>query len=430
LQLYNCSLQYSQNTISALVILFIEQFIRKMNEYFLHTVWNHQSFLPFKLKTQDGKSIIIHNKGTYNHTNGPDFKSAEISIDHELMKGDVEIHIKSSDWVNHKHHTDKAYDQVVLHVVFDDDKTIFKSNGSTVYTLELKNRLNALLAHTVQQKKELLCSDNVINKDIWNHQLNLGLQQRYHRKQREIESVLRDEFLGDWWLTAVWILLKSFLGNHNGSMALELVKNLNKRILLTCNTKQELSSYILGMANLLPRTSENYNQLFLHLKFRYQLRNSPTFSWKYKQVRPTSFPEIRLIQFAEWLFNNRNSMDHWIAMNSSIDEFRQSFLTESPCPTNYPMGESKINAIILNGFLLLQFCKTNPTNAVSQLIANLKRLPSEKNTIAKKFSGLLPHGETALESQQILSQYQEFCSVKNCLNCLVGCEILGRTSMK
>ncbi len=401
-----------------------------MNEYFLHTIWNHQSFIPYNLTTVNGKTIVIHEKGSYNHTNGPDFKLAEISIDKEKFEGDIEIHIKSSDWIRHNHHKDIAYNNVILHVVFDDDKPVFKKNGSPLETLVLKQRINLVLAQTVHSKNDLLCFGCKLTPSTWQQQSSRSLKLRYERKKSEITRVLEQEFHGDWWLCTIWVLLKAFLGNQNGDLAVELIKNIQKRILLTVRSNHEITSYLLGIANLYEKLSPLEKQLFETIKFKYQLPASSIFSWKYKEIRPSSFPELRIRQFADWIYQHRNSLDMWFMENRTVDEFKVSLINSYVNPNPYPLGESKINEIIINGFLLLQYCKANSSNSLDTLSQYLKELPTEKNTISKKFQTLIPPAITALDSQQTLSQYQEFCKKKNCLNCLVGCEVLGRTSMK
>ena len=64
-----------------------------------------------------GKKLIIHSRGTWNFESGPDFKNAKISLDGTILNGDIEIHVKSSDWVRHKHQDDPAFNNVILHVV-------------------------------------------------------------------------------------------------------------------------------------------------------------------------------------------------------------------------------------------------------------------------------------------------------------------------
>ncbi len=436
------------------IILFINEFIRPMNEFILHDIWLHQSFLPHELKTHNGQSLSILNKGHYNYTDGPDFRSAQLSINQELITGDIEIHVKSSEWYHHKHHKDSAYNNVILHVVYTHDKPTFNQLGMQIPTLILSNRLNPAILRTVLSKKQFLCSGKPIDLSLWQDQSKISLIQRYDKKRMHIETIHRQTLGNDWWLTSVWIFLKAFLGNHNGENALVLVKNVNKRIVLSCDSEIKLISYLLGIGGWLEPTNnplmdskskstnslpllgiENPNilsqlkQYFEFIKSKYQLKRLPEISWNYKQVRPHSFPEIRLLQFASWLYKHRNLMDNLLNPNYPISEFKKSL---SPSEFNQftpPIGEAKKNDILINGFILLQFCKQNPKDAAALLNNLLLQLPAEKNKIAKQIECLLPKAQNALNSQQLISQFQEFCLIKRCLSCQIGSHILGRTSI-
>ena len=46
-----------------------------------------------------------------------------------LWFGDVEIHLKSSEWYAHRHHEDEYYDAVILHVVYEEDVEVKSRSG-------------------------------------------------------------------------------------------------------------------------------------------------------------------------------------------------------------------------------------------------------------------------------------------------------------
>ncbi len=106
-----------------------------MQEDFLHYAWKHKAFSSTSLKTTSDESIIILKLGEHNHNSGPDFFNAQLSVDGQLWAGNVEIHIKSSDWYLHGHEKDKAYDNVILHVVWEHDTEVFRSDNSVIPTL-------------------------------------------------------------------------------------------------------------------------------------------------------------------------------------------------------------------------------------------------------------------------------------------------------
>jgi hypothetical protein len=67
----------------------------------------------------------VSKSGQVNSGAGPDFFQAHIHIDNTLWVGNVEIHLRSSDWFAHKHEQDTNYDNVILHVVWEDDLPVY-----------------------------------------------------------------------------------------------------------------------------------------------------------------------------------------------------------------------------------------------------------------------------------------------------------------
>jgi len=78
-------------------------------------IW--QQAVGNKLTSTEDTVVNVIYPGRINGDNGPDFRDAVIGNESRLMKGDVEVHIKSSDWYSHGHNTDAEYNNVILHVV-------------------------------------------------------------------------------------------------------------------------------------------------------------------------------------------------------------------------------------------------------------------------------------------------------------------------
>ena len=112
-----------------------------MREEFLHYIWQFQKFDKKQLQTVNGEPLEIYQTGTHNAESGPDFFAAKLKIDKQLWAGNVEIHLKSSDWYSHSHHTDTNYDNVILHVVYEHDIDIFRKDESVIPTLALKEKI-------------------------------------------------------------------------------------------------------------------------------------------------------------------------------------------------------------------------------------------------------------------------------------------------
>lgn len=111
-------------------------------EDFLHYVWQFRSFDFNGLQTTRGENLKIINPGLLNKNAGPDFFHAKIEIGDTIWAGNVEIHLKSSDWLKHNHQLNPAYENVILHVVYEHDAEINRMDGSILPVLELKNRIS------------------------------------------------------------------------------------------------------------------------------------------------------------------------------------------------------------------------------------------------------------------------------------------------
>ncbi|MEM6726807.1 MAG: DUF2851 family protein, partial [Bacteroidota bacterium] len=121
-----------------------------MQEAFIHYVWRYQKFNAQQLGTTSGEPLVIFNPGHPHQDEGPDFRNARLRIGTTLWAGNVELHVKASDWMQHKHEQDPNYDSVILHVVYEADRPIYRQNGEPIPTLELKNRIPGKLAANYQ----------------------------------------------------------------------------------------------------------------------------------------------------------------------------------------------------------------------------------------------------------------------------------------
>ena len=126
-----------------------------MKEDFLHYVWQFKKFDFTNLKTTIGENVTIIKVGDYTQLAGPDFFNAQIEIDNQKWAGNIEIHIKSSDWYVHNHERDSNYDSVILHVVWEHDAVIFRKNNSEIPVLELKNYVSPTLINQYQKLKTI-----------------------------------------------------------------------------------------------------------------------------------------------------------------------------------------------------------------------------------------------------------------------------------
>ena len=165
-----------------------------MKEDFLHYIWQYKKFELRDLKTAQGEHVTIVNSGQYLKQAGPDFFNAQVIIGSQKWAGNVEIHIKSSDWYIHHHETDKAYDSVILHVVWEHDTNVFRQGNAEIPVLELKEYVSpAVLANYnalsavkswIYCEKELEAIDSFL-LDNWKERLF------FERLQRKSQPILQ-----------------------------------------------------------------------------------------------------------------------------------------------------------------------------------------------------------------------------------------------
>ena len=111
-----------------------------MKEDFLHYLWKFQKFSTLELFTATGEAIQVLKVGNHNLSSvGPDFFLSQLIINNQKWVGNIEIHLRSSDWYAHNHQTDVNYDSVILHVVWEDDVAVFRKDNTKLPTLILKD---------------------------------------------------------------------------------------------------------------------------------------------------------------------------------------------------------------------------------------------------------------------------------------------------
>ena len=174
-----------------------------MKEEFIHYIWKTKQFNPIDLKTEDGQSITIIHPGEHNHSSGPDFFNAQLMLGEIAWSGNVEIHTKASDWMKHKHQHDHAYNNVILHVVYESDLPVQSNYKQELPTLVLSGRIDMKLYEQYlrlrNSKTKIACSAQVntipsIIKTSW---LSRILAERLERKVKELQREL-EQNKNDW----------------------------------------------------------------------------------------------------------------------------------------------------------------------------------------------------------------------------------------
>lgn len=421
-----------------------------MKEDFLHYVWKYKLFDTSNLLTTNNEVITIINSGQHNNDAGPDFFNGKVVIDTTTWAGNIEIHINSSDWLAHKHQHDKAYGNVVLHVVFNDDKVINDVNNNPIPTLELKNLINIdLIAKNnyLQASKDWVACQNQINKvdkftiNTW---LNRLAVERLERKSEEIQITLQQN-KNDWEQTFYQYLFKYFGLKVNALPFEQLAINTPVIIAEKHNQLISIEALYFGQAGFLGDNIKDDYYLRLQkeyqfLKAKFSLQPIDKSLWKLLRLRPANFPTIRISQLAN-LLNNETRLFAKLLGITSVKEIETLFKTETSeyWLTHYQfgisaekssvkkVGKTLINTLIINvvvPFLFVYGKQRQDKKLVDKALNLLENVKSESNSIITKWNELKVVSHNAMQSQALLELKNNYCSQKKCLNCNIGSKIL------
>ena len=420
-----------------------------MKEDFLHYVWQYKKFDFSNLTTIAGESLTIINGGSYLQQAGPDFFSAQISIGNQKWAGNIEIHIKSSDWYLHHHEKDSNYDNVILHVVWEHDAPIFRKDNTEIPTLELKHYVGKVVLENYNSlsspKSWINCENQIASVEAFifsNWQERLFFE-RLERKSIPIEQLLCDTE-NDWEAVLFCMLAKNFGLNTNGETFLKIAKAIPFSIIRKESFEVEnLESLFFGTADLFPiDIQDNYTKdlknRFDYIAQKHQLKKIVFEPVQFFKHRPDNFPTIRLAQLAMLYYKEHNLFSKLNAAKNleelyhlfeiSTSEYwltHYQFDKESP-KKKKQFSKSFIDLLVINTIVPIQFAYAKSQGKeVSETLLNLIRaIDAEKNVIMEKFSRFGVKPRNAFETQSLLQLKNEYCNRGKCLQCAVGIQLL------
>lgn len=420
-----------------------------MQEDFLHYVWKHKAFSTVSLKTVNGENIAIKQLGQHNQNAGPDFFNAQLRIDGQLWAGNVEIHIKSSDWYVHNHENDKAYDNVILHVVWEHDSEIYRKDNSKIPTLELKYQVDKALLENYQRliksKSWINCENDISGVDDFtlSHWLERLYIERLERKSQDILKLLQ-QANNDWEAVLFKMLLKNFGLKINGEAFLSLANSIDYSVVRKLQGDTlEIEALLFGQAGLLEvDVQEAY---FLDLKNRYRflcqkfkLDNQGVLPAQFFRLRPPNFPTIRLSQFVNLytlehhLFSKimtlHNREGFYKLFKKGVTEFWMTHytFTKTSKPSKKLLTKSFIDLLIINTIIPIKFCyaKSQGQMIEGEIFDLIKEIKLENNSVIEKFMQLKTVEKNALSSQALLQLKQHYCDKNKCLQCAIGNQLI------
>ena len=422
-----------------------------MQEDFLHYIWKHKKFHVNNLKTTQDEAVFVNTVGQHNLNSGPDFFNAQLTIGNQLWAGNVEIHVKSSDWYLHNHEQDKAYDNVILHVVWEHDTEIYRKDNTVIPTLQLKDFVSKEVFNNYEKLfskngKWINCENDFASIDdfVLKNWLERLYFERLERKAEVIKELLK-ETKNDWEAVLFIMLAKNFGLKVNGESFFSLAQSIDFSIVRkTQSNQQTLEALLFGQAGLLEQDFEvpYYLELakdYQFLKQKFQLENNQVLPVQFFRLRPPNFPTIRISQLAS-LYSNQLNLFSKVIDTNKLDDFYNLFnvATSEFWKTHYTFQKQSksttkvltkpfIDLLLINTILPIKFCyakqKGLEIEAVILEIAN--DITSEKNSIIDAFNQLKKISKSSLDSQALIQLKTEYCSKNKCLQCAIGNNLVG-----
>jgi uncharacterized protein DUF2851 len=424
-----------------------------MNEEFLYYLWTYR-LLNNNLTTTSGDKIVILSPGERNNDSGPDFFNALIEIGDTKWAGNVEIHVNSSDWYKHKHQNDKTYSNIILHVVFNADKNIYRHNKEIIPTLELKNKFDIHLLENYRKfqnsQSRIPCSNliSTISKLDQLQWFDRLLVERLEKKSSDINETLTNT--NNDFLQVFYQHLSRALGYTANADSMEMLASITplKLLLKHINNLKQVEALLYGQSRLINETYKDKYALelskeYLFLQTKYNLKPIDTSQWKFMRMRPVGFPTIRISQLANLLYSS-NGLLNEILESESLNNV-MSFLSASASEYwnhHYrfdvlvpgkpkKIGKATINIILVNTIIpfLFVYGKTkNDYNLQEKALNWMMKVQPESNKVTREFADMNIFPENAMQSQAMLQLKSNYCNKKQCLLCKFGHILLNRKS--
>ena len=409
-----------------------------MTEQLLQYTWKHRLF-PTPLLTTRGERLEVLDPGLWNHDSGPDFFNAKIIIGGQEWVGNVEVHLKSSDWLRHGHQEDKAYDNVVLHVVGEADTDVQLASGrvlpQTVIAApqDVAESFSALMAQEAYPPcYRIIPRIPALKVHAW---LNALTVERLQQKTERIDRWLQQTG-GDWERTFFIALARGLgFGINSDAFAAWAAGIDLSQVGKHRDNLEQVEAFFLGTAGLLPRALKAaegkagsssavlWQREWNFLQSKFGLTSLPPEQWRYLRLRPQNFPHVRLLQLAR-LYHEAHLALSPLLQTPDADAVRQLFATALP-----QLQKTSITLLLVNVAAPILFAhgrSHNDYGRMERAFALLESLPAENNNITRSWRLASLTVVSAADSQALIQLRHAYCDRRDCLRCRFGAEYLAQ----
>ncbi len=441
-------------------------------ESLMYYVWQQRLFLT--LRSVDGSEIEVLNPGLRNLETGPDFFNAKVRIDGTVWAGNVEMHVKASDWYRHRHDRDVAYDSVILHVVLEPDVPVTDANGHPLHTVVMTvpqpviDKYRSLTSNGGGALMSVSCASDlptlpaIVLRD-WETSLAV---QRMLDKVKRVRDLIEDRM--ESWPSAFWVILCRAFGTGTNSDACErLARSLPYSCILHhLDNPLQVEALLLGQGGWLEGGGKGKSELsesselsetsdylvslrreYAFLRAKFSLTPLPAVSWKFSRTRPQANPQSRMALLAALLCHHPRLFEEVLeapSVNALLDLFkvspspywREHFELEpagqavpSDSRTGLPsgLGLATRQSLVINAAvpILLAYGQWKGNEEmVERAMMMLENIPAEYNRYVEAWRKAGLPVQNALESQALLHLYKNYCQFRKCMRCRIGCWLL------
>ena len=429
-------------------------------EILLHYVWKHKLFPLKQLYTTDGQELEVIDTGVHNTNSGPDFFNAKVKIGGTLWVGNVEIHQHAADWYAHRHHTDQAYGNVILHVAQVVDAEVLRPDGTSIPQLQLDipdsvtNNYNELLAADKYPPcHKLIASLSQLMIHSWLATLQM---ERLEQKTCDINAIAC-RHQGDWEHAFFATMARNYGFGINGDAFAQWAESFPLSVAGKHRENEfQIEALFMGQAGLLHEDAlpaacrqkaladEYYQQLAAEYRFlqhKYQLQPISHHLWRFLRLRPQNFPHIRIAQLVHLYCSNGINLSRLVECKS-IDEINECMHTRvtNYWTTHYAFGHTSaksdkhlspasLRLLVINTAIPMLFAYgrhlTNE-NLCERAVDMQEQLKAEDNHIVRMWKECGLHVENAAQSQALIQLKRRYCERKDCLRCRIGYEYLRK----
>ncbi|GAA4312017.1 DUF2851 family protein [Compostibacter hankyongensis] len=421
-----------------------------LSEKLLQYCWRYRHYNARSLCTAAGAPVEVIQPGLPNTDAGPDFMQARIRIGDAVLAGHVEIHLKASDWYRHRHGQDPAYGNVILHVVWENDRPVTELEEKGIPALELRDRIPGLLLEKYERLMEhpgfVPCSAQLgqVDEQVW-----LGWKERLVIERQEVKTELLERWLeetaNDWETVFYRALGRSLGGPVNGDALEGVCRALPLKILARHRDQLlQLEALFFGQAGLLEaKFSDAYprqlQQEYRFLQRKYSLLPVSGYYWKWLRMRPSAFPSLRIAQLAMLMYTTDHLFSGMLEAGTAARlEQLLSVQAGGYWDTHYrfdqlsprrekKLGLTSVRMLIINTvvpMLVLYGRLKGMDRYTEKALALLQVLPAEQNRITRRWQELGVTHRCASDSQALLHLKKHYCDERRCLDCRIGIRLI------